>query len=96
MRKYLAEVPYLRRLMLQPLDSRDVHEREQRESLVDLDYLVNKTGIATTPLRPAGKARFGDDVVDVTCEREAIDRGESLSVSRIQGNKVIVRRLNRA
>ncbi|HIF32675.1 MAG TPA: hypothetical protein EYQ75_13595 [Planctomycetaceae bacterium] len=95
MRKYLADVPYLRRLMLQPLEARDVHELEQREAIVDFDHLANKTGIATTPLRPAGKARFGDQVVDVTCERESIDRGESLSVASIQGNKVIVRRLHR-
>ena len=93
MRKYLAEAPFLRHLMLKPVDGVTVIEREEREQVVDFSHLAKKTGVATTALRPAGKARIGDDVVDVTCEKESIDRGDAVVVVRVQGNRVVVRRV---
>ncbi len=92
MRKYLAEAPFLRHLMLKPVDDEMVKTREEREQVVDFSHLTKKAGVATTPLMPAGKARIGDDIVDVTCEKEAIERGEPIVVVRVQGNKVVVKR----
>lgn len=93
MRKYLADAPLFRHLMLKPVADADVQEREVRERVVDFSHLQDKTGVTTTPLRPSGKARIGDDVVDVTCERESIDRDQAIVVVRVQGNKVVVKRL---
>ena len=42
-------------------------------------------------LRPAGKARFGEEVVDVITEGEYIAEGTELRVIERRGNKVVVR-----
>ncbi len=48
------------------------------------------TGIAKTTLRPAGKATFGDHVVDVMSDGTFIDSGANIRVVNIEGMKVIV------
>jgi membrane-bound serine protease (ClpP class) len=47
-------------------------------------------GVAETSLRPAGKALFGDILVDVVTDGEYIEKGASLTISAIKGNRVIV------
>ena len=51
---------------------------------------LGDTGVATTTLRPAGKAKFGDHVVDVMSDGTFIPAGASLRVASIEGMKVIV------
>jgi membrane-bound serine protease (ClpP class) len=53
---------------------------------------VGVTGISLSFLRPSGKARFGDSVVDVISEGEYLEKGSEIVVSRIRGNRVIVSR----
>ena len=48
------------------------------------------TGVAKTTLRPAGKAFFGDHLVDVMSDGTFIDAGASIRVVTIEGMKVIV------
>ncbi|MGV1099370.1 NfeD family protein [Thiovibrio sp. JS02] len=49
-------------------------------------------GLAQTPLRPAGKMRIGETVIDVVTEGEFIEKGSPLVVSALRGNVVVVRR----
>ena len=51
---------------------------------------IGETGVAATTLRPAGKATFADQVVDVMSDGEFIDGGAEIRVVSIEGMKVIV------
>ena len=50
-------------------------------------------GVADSPLRPAGKARFGQDYVDVVTDGVFVDQGDHVKVVDISGNRVMVRRI---
>jgi membrane-bound serine protease (ClpP class) len=50
-------------------------------------------GIAVSTLRPAGKARFGDAIVDVVAEGEWIHAGSEIIVVLIEGVRVVVRKI---
>lgn len=52
--------------------------------------LVGATGVATTDLRPAGVARFGDERVDVVTLGDFIVAGTTVRVLRVEGNRVTV------
>ncbi|MBU1518803.1 MAG: hypothetical protein KKE31_05440 [Planctomycetes bacterium] len=51
------------------------------------------TGIAITKLRPAGQAKFDIAVVDVVAEGDFIEKGQKIKIIQIQGNKVVVRKI---
>jgi membrane-bound serine protease (ClpP class) len=48
-------------------------------------------GVAKTPLRPTGKALFGNETLEVSSRGEFIDAGRPVEVSRIDGNLIVVR-----
>lgn len=49
-------------------------------------------GMALTPLRPAGKMKSGQAIIDVVTEGEFIDKGVPLVVLALRGNIVVVGR----
>jgi membrane-bound serine protease (ClpP class) len=55
--------------------------------------LLHATGIADTQLRPSGKGRFGDQIVDVVTEGDLIEKGTPIKVSAVQGSRVVVTRV---
>jgi len=52
---------------------------------------VGDTGRVVLTLRPTGKARFGDAMVDVVAEAEFLDKGARVEVIEIHGNRVVVK-----
>jgi membrane-bound serine protease (ClpP class) len=50
-------------------------------------------GRASSPLRPAGIAEFDGRRVDVVSEGELIDAGQFIEVTRVDGNRIVVRRV---
>jgi len=52
---------------------------------------VGDAGEVLSTLRPAGKARFGDAIVDVVAEAEFLEKGTSVEIVEIRGNRVVVR-----
>ena len=54
--------------------------------------LLGTTGTAETNLRPSGKGRFGDQLVDVVTEGDLIERGASITVLNVEGSRVVVGR----
>jgi membrane-bound serine protease (ClpP class) len=58
-----------------------------------LTHLMGKTGKALTPLRPSGTATFGEERVDVAAESGLIDAESSIKVVRVEGNHVVVRKI---
>ncbi|MSR46395.1 MAG: hypothetical protein EXS13_04935 [Planctomycetes bacterium] len=55
-----------------------------------LAALVGKTGIATTPLRPAGIATLGDRRVDVVTRGSHLAASSAVRVIKVEGNRVVV------
>lgn len=55
---------------------------------------VGERGQAESLLRPAGKARFGDVLVDVVSEGEYIQKGVGVEVVERHGNRIVVRRVD--
>jgi membrane-bound ClpP family serine protease len=87
MRMMLPHVPMLRGLVMEPIDQATIDEAEK---LADYGYLFGQTGTATTPLLPSGKARFGDDVIQVVSDGTAIAAGDQVRVREVHATKVVV------
>jgi membrane-bound serine protease (ClpP class) len=56
--------------------------------------LLQQTGTALTPLRPAGTAIIDGKRVDVVTEGQMIERGTPVRVVAVEGLRVVVRELN--
>jgi len=87
---YLPHVPYANRLVLAPPADSTSLSPEDAAGL-DLSGLLGAVGQAATALRPAGRARFGDDFVDVVAEGTYVDAGARVQVIEIEGNRVVVK-----
>ena len=85
--KYMDKAPLFKRIMLQPpLQA----ELEARETIVSYDHLLHQHGETTTPLVPAGKARFGREIIDVISDGPGIEAGTPVEVIEVVGNRVLV------
>lgn len=94
MRKYLPNAPIMRRMMLAKEAPDELERRRQREALASYDYLLHKRGTVVTPLTPSGKARFGDELVDVvSADGDYVERNSDIYVVEVLGNRVAVRRI---
>ncbi len=93
--RYLPKIPFLRGLILVPTVaaggggigvSMTSPPTSQSKGLQVAD-----TGEIVSALRPAGKARFGEAIVDVIAEAEFLDKGTPVEIIEIHGNRVVVR-----
>lgn len=57
---------------------------------------LGKRGTAASPLRPAGIADIEGERVDVVSDGEFLEPGEPITVVRVDGNRIVVRRLRHA
>jgi hypothetical protein len=96
MRRFLPHTPVLNRMLLAPPSGEEAEALAQRESLVDFAHLLGQHGIATTPLYLSGKARIGDQLVDVIADGDAIERGTPVEVVEVSGSRVVVRAIRTA
>lgn len=90
MRRYIGKAPGLRGVMLAPPDEEEQAAVSRREALADFTHLSGKRGTAATQLMPSGKARFGDDLVDVMTDGAVVEKGGAVIVVGVQGNVVTV------
>jgi membrane-bound serine protease (ClpP class) len=51
---------------------------------------IGSIGTALSTLRPAGKGLFGNEIYDIITDGEYIDKGASVIVQEIKGNRIIV------
>ena len=86
----LHELPWLKHLALEPQSYQEVELQSMREALVNWECLMGQQGYTTTPLTPSGKARFGEQLVQVTSGSGAIATSQSVTVVDVQGNRVLV------
>lgn len=59
----------------------------------DMDYLLQKKGVAITDMRPMGKGDFDGIVLDVYSETGYISKGEAIVIDKIVQKKLVVRKL---
>jgi len=51
---------------------------------------VGRDGVALSPLRPGGKAQFGDDVLDVITQGELLEAGTRVRILSHSGHEAVV------
>jgi len=89
--RFLPRLPFGRRLVLK----RGLAAAEGYASAPEIDaQWLGKTGQASSPLRPAGIADIDGRRVDVVSDGEHIDAGQFIRVTRVDGNRVVVRRIS--
>lgn len=89
--RVMTRTPFARRLVLDT----DMDATEGWESTPEADHrLLNARGRTHTALRPAGIADIAGERVDVVSDGELIEPGIEIVVTRVDGNRVVVRRLH--
>ncbi|GAK11460.1 nodulation protein NfeD [Geomicrobium sp. JCM 19039] len=87
--KYFGRIGLMKRLVLQD----EVSSEEGTQRKADKERLLNETGVALTPLRPAGIGEINDAQVDVVSEGSFIEKGKSIQVVRTDGASIVVREI---
>lgn len=88
--RFLPRLPFARRLILEA----GLGAGHKYGSAPDSDpRWLGKKGRASSPLRPAGIAEIEEERVDVVSDGEMIDAGEIIEVTRVDGNRIVVRRV---
>jgi membrane-bound serine protease (ClpP class) len=96
--RYFPSLPLFNRLVLKPepwtgVGPDDPTLKPPAEGDESLMYLIGETGRTTTVLRPTGKARFGERLIDVTADGFFIEPDSLVAVVDVQGARVIVKRV---
>jgi membrane-bound serine protease (ClpP class) len=87
--RFLPRLPFGRQLILET----GLAAGEGYASAPESDNRwLGKNGTAFSPLRPAGIAVIDGERVDVVSDGEFIDVGMSIVVTRVDGNRIVVRR----
>ena len=86
----LPNVPILNRMVLKP------PAEEAEAPMISLSNsgavaLLGAIGVAVTPLRPAGKAQFGEQFLDVLADGGYVAPGGRVRVVEIEGQQVVVK-----
>jgi len=87
--RFLPRLPFGRRLVLESV----LPAEEGFASAPETDQKwLGTHGSAVSTLRPAGVADLGGQRVDVVSDGEFIEAGEPIEVTRVDGNRIVVRR----
>jgi membrane-bound serine protease (ClpP class) len=91
--KYLPKTTLFSRLVLSPKAGQGGTEVNLTapQDAGHIDIKVGQQGETMSRLRPAGKAKFAQAVVDVVSEGAFIDKGAKVAIIEVTGNRVVVR-----
>jgi len=87
--RFLPNIPYASRLVLAPPTDGDAAQTLAANDT--MAALLGAIGVAATTLRPAGKARFGEEYLDVIAENDYVNPGSRVQVIEIEGNRIVVK-----
>jgi membrane-bound serine protease (ClpP class) len=94
--RYLPKLQFMSGLVLVPSGAKEGTEMEISMTVppesTSASIEIGDIGEVVSRLRPAGKAKFGDAIVDVLAEGEFLDRGTAVEIIEIHGNKVVVKK----
>lgn len=68
----------------------DTEMREAGFSISSYGEYLGREGISQTMLRPSGKAKFGEKILDVVTEGDLIPRGTQVKIIRVEGYRIVV------
>ncbi len=93
--KYLPKLQFLSGLILVPTAAKlgsemEISMRVPPESKA-VSVNIGDIGEVVSTLRPTGRARFGDAIVDCVAEAEFLDKGTKVKIIEIHGNRVVVK-----
>ena len=88
--RFLPRLPFGRRLILEAGLASNVGYASAPDS--ERRWL-GKKGRVSSPLRPSGIAEIEGERADVVSEGELIDAGQIVEVTRVDGNRIVVRRV---
>lgn len=96
--RFLPSIPLFNKMILKPepwdgVDPDDPTAKPTGDEYASLSFLMGETGRTTSVLRPTGKARFGEMLVDVTADGFYIEPDTLVEVVDVQGARVVVRPL---
>ena len=94
--KYLPRIQFLSGLSLAPTVPRQGGEIQISMTTSPESKTVSvktgDTGEVVSKLRPTGKAKFGEAIVDVVAEGDFLDKGTKVEIIEIHGNRVVVKK----
>ncbi len=94
--KYLPRIQFLSGLILAPAVPRQSGEIPLSMTTSPegktLSVNLGDAGEVVSILRPTGKAKFGDAIVDVVAEAEFLDKGTKVEIIEVRGNRVVVKK----
>ncbi|MHC4655906.1 MAG: NfeD family protein [Planctomycetota bacterium] len=97
--KYLPKMQFLSGIILVPSVAKQGSEFEVSMTTLPesktISVNVGELGEVVSRLRPTGKAKFGDAIVDVVAEGEFLETGTSVEIIEIHGNRVVVKAVER-
>lgn len=88
--KYLPRMPVARKLVLAEVELTS-EDRPSSATAAIRQIEPGATGRVEVLCRPVGRARFGDELVDVIAEGEFLPAGAEVEVIRNEGNRLLVR-----
>jgi membrane-bound serine protease (ClpP class) len=93
--KYLPHIKFLSGLSLAPTvpyQGGEMHiSMTTSPESQTADINIGDIGQVVSKLRPTGKAKFGDAIVDVVAEGDFLDKGTKVEIIEIHGNRVVVK-----
>jgi len=93
--KYLPKLQFLSGLVLVPTGAKQGTEFEVSMTIPPesktVSVNIGDLGEVISTLRPTGKAKFGNAIVDVVAEAEFLDKGTNVEIIEIHGNRVVVK-----
>jgi membrane-bound serine protease (ClpP class) len=96
--RFLPAIPFLNRLILTPpgyapqsADAPLLNPSLVASAPPSVSVVPGDRGVASTVLRPSGKATLGDFFVDVVSDGAFIEPGTPIEVIRVTGNRIVVR-----
>ena len=87
--KYLGRIPVLNGLILVP--GRGVSGESVQGCSIKPEVRVGDQGRVVSPLRPAGRVRINERIVDCVAQGQFIEKGQSIEVLEVHGNRTVVR-----
>ncbi|APW60375.1 NfeD family protein [Paludisphaera borealis] len=95
--RYFPAIPIFNRLILKPepwtVVESDPTAKPSMDGYDSLAFLIGESGRTTSPLRPTGKARFGNMLIDVTADNFFVETDCLVEVVDVQGSRVIVKKM---
>jgi membrane-bound serine protease (ClpP class) len=85
-RAWLRKTPLIESTTVLPED----YDKENNQ----FGFLVSKTGISITPLRPAGKVLIDGETYDVVTDGFFISENEPIKVTSVEGGRILVQRVD--